>query len=549
MTMAQWEGVSIRYPFATDDAVGPVDIDVEQGERVLVLGPSGSGKSSLMLALTGLIPNAVPASVAGRIKLNGADVANRSAAQWADTVAQYFQNADETLCGMRVGEEIAFALENRGLDPATITARTADVLDRLGLPQAWQGRRSSTLSGGERQLVALASVLAQETPVLIADEPTSHLSPAATAKVHGLLSERETFDAVVVIDHRLDGLIDAIDRVVVLGEDGAVLADMPPGPLFRERGQDLVQAGIWRPGFSALDDMLGAIGLAAEQAPLSFADVLAPFDPGVGDDAAVAAAGVVAQRYIEQRISVPSAGGKVVASLRQADCALPMGRAVLKDINLDIREGEIVGLIGPNGAGKTTLAASLAGVLRLRAGHREGPMAGIAFQNPEAQLVAASVREEILGAMDGGGDCQAVLERWGLAGFAERHPFELSFGQKRRLALASLDAGGRWPFVVFDEPFSGLDAAGAAMVTEHLLALKEKGKGVVLVTHDMDMAVKLCDRIAVIADGGILAEGKPLDILGDAAVTEAAGLARPTFAPVLDWLERVGLAARMRAAG
>ncbi|AEQ51589.1 ABC transporter ATP-binding protein [Pelagibacterium halotolerans] len=549
MSLAQWEGVSIRYPFATSDAVGPVDIAIGHGERVLVLGPSGSGKSLLMLALTGLIPNAVPASVAGRIKLNGADVASRSAAQWADTVAQYFQNADETLCGMRVGEEIAFALENRGMEPASIAARVADVLDRLGLPQEWQGRRSSALSGGERQLVALASVLAQATPILIADEPTSHLSPSATAKAHGLLSDRSAFEAVVVIDHRLEGLIDAIDRVVVLGENGSVLADMPPGPLFRERGTNLLGAGIWRPAFSALDDMLGAVGLASEQAPLSFSDVLAPFEPGVGNDAAIAAACVVAQRYIEQRISVPSAGGKVVASLRQADCAPPMGRAVLKDINLDIGEGEIVGLIGPNGAGKTTLAASLAGVLRLRAGHREGPMAGIAFQNPEAQLVAASVREEILGAIDGGGDCQAVLERWGLAGFAERHPFELSFGQKRRLALASLDARGHWSFVVFDEPFSGLDAAGAAMVAEHLSELKKNGKGVVLVSHDMDMVVRLCDRVAVIADGGILAEGRPLDILGDTAVTETAGLARPSFAPVIDWLNRVEMASRVPAAG
>lgn len=549
MSLAQWEGVSIRYPFATSDAVGPVDIAIGHGERVLVLGPSGSGKSSLMLALTGLIPNAVPASVVGRIKLNGVDVASRSAAQWADTVAQYFQNADETLCGMRVGEEIAFALENRRVEPATIAARTADVLERLGLPQVWQHRRSSALSGGERQLVALASVLAQETPILIADEPTSHLSPAATAKVHGLLSDRSAFEAVVVIDHRLDGLIDTIDRVVVLGENGAVLADMPPGPLFRERGADLLGAGIWRPAFSALDDMLGAVGLASERAPLSFSDVLAPFEPGVGNGAAIAAASVVARRYIDQHVSSPSPAGKVIASLRQADCAPPMAPVVLKGVDIDICEGEILGLVGPNGAGKTTLAASLAGVLRLRAGHREGPMAGIAFQNPEAQLVAASVREEIVGAMEGGGDSRAVLERWGLTALADRHPFELSFGQKRRLALASLDASGRWPFMAFDEPFSGLDAAGAAMVADHLLELKKRGKGVVLVTHDMDMAVRLCDRIAVVVEGGILAEGRPRDILGNAVTTEKAGLARPSFAPVVDWLDRVEMASRIRAAG
>jgi len=190
MSLAQWEGVSIRYPFANNDAVGPVDIAIAPGERVLLLGPSGSGKSSLMLSLTGLIPNAVPASVSGEVLLKGASVSGRSAAQWADTVAQYFQNADETLCGMRVGEEIAFALENRGMEPAMIRERVGAVLDRLGLPLAWQGRRSAALSGGERQLVALAAVLAQETPILIADEPTSHLSPAATALL-GIVHDEE----------------------------------------------------------------------------------------------------------------------------------------------------------------------------------------------------------------------------------------------------------------------------------------------------------------------------------------------------------------------
>lgn len=548
MSLAQWEGVSIRYPFATGDAVGPVDIAIEKGERVLLLGPSGSGKSSLMLALTGLIPNSIPARIGGNIRLGGAPVASRTAAEWADTVAQYFQNADETLCGMRVGEEIAFALENRGMDPAAIIARTGDVLERLGLPEMWQHRRSASMSGGERQLVALASVLAQATPILIADEPTSHLSPAATAKVHGLLSDRGAFDAVIVIDHRLDGLIDAMDRVVVLDASGGILADMPPGRLFRERGAALERAGIWRPSFSRLDDMLVAIGLGGEAPPLSFAELLAPFEPRVGQEAAIAAAAVVARRYVEQRVATPAAGGKIIAALEGADCAPPMAQCVLKGIDIDIREGEILGLVGPNGAGKTTLGASLAGVLRLRAGRREGPMGGVAFQNPEAQLVTASVKEEVLAVLEGGDDVAAVLDRWGLSDLADRHPFELSFGQKRRLALATLDASRRWPFVVLDEPFSGLDAAGADMVAKHLMALRRRGTGVVLITHDMDMAVRLCDRIAVIAQGGVRAEGRPLDILGDAGVAEAAGLTRPSFAPVIDWLERVE-AARMRAAG
>ncbi len=504
-----------------------------------------------MLALTGLIPNAVPAEIEGTISLKGAKVGSRTAAEWADTVSQYFQNADETLCGMRVGEEIAFALENKGIAPANIDERVTAVLDQIGLPQAWTSRRSAALSGGERQLVALASVLAQETQILVADEPTSHLSPVATAKIHGLLLDRDAFDAVVVIDHRLDGLIDAIDRVVVLGNDGSVLADMPPAPLFRVRGNELAAEGIWRPAFSDLDDMLQAAGLGAEKPPLSFADVLAPFEPGVGNAAAIAAAGVMARRFVDQRVSVPSSQGRTIASLRSADCAPPMAPAVLSGIDLNIHEGEVLGLVGPNGAGKTTLAASLAGVLRLRAGQRSGPMGGIAFQNPEAQLVAASVREEVWSVLTAPGEerVASILSRWGLVELADRHPFELSFGQKRRLALASLEASARWPFIVFDEPFSGLDAAGASMVERHILELKNTGKCAVLVTHDMDRAVKLCDRIAVVADGGIAAEGHPMEVLSNRAVVKMNGLARPSFAPVIDWLDRTETKSSANIAG
>ncbi|WMT85318.1 ATP-binding cassette domain-containing protein [Pelagibacterium sp. 26DY04] len=535
--------MSIRYPFAQSDAVGPVDLSIAPGERVLLLGASGSGKSSLMLALTGLIPSAIPATVGGAIRLNGALVSSRSPAQWADTVAQYFQNADETLCGMRVGEEIAFALENRGVPAGIIERKIGEVLDRLGLPQEWLARRSAAMSGGERQLVALAAVMAQEAPILVADEPTSHLSSVATRRVHELLANRRGFEGVLVIDHRLDGLIDAIDRVVVLGGEGRVLADMAPGPLFREHGKDLERQGIWRPAFSALDDMLGAVGLASEHPPVRFADVVEPFSAGRGKGAAREAARMVARRFVERRINQSSAGGAIVAALHEATCAPPMGRAVLHDVSLEVRAGEVLGLLGPNGAGKTTLAASLAGVLRLRAGRRFGPMGAIAFQNPEAQLTAGTVREEILRAQADAGrpeaDAGAVLERWNFMPLADRHPYELSFGQKRRLALAALDAGDRWPLLIFDEPFSSLDAAGADQVARHIETLKARGKAIMLITHDMDMAVRLCDRAAVIANGAIAAEGRPIDLLNDPQIIAIAGLARPSFAPVLDWLARV----------
>lgn len=545
--LARWEGVAIRYPFAEADAVGPVDLRLAPGERVLLLGPSGSGKSSLMLALTGLIPQSVPATVTGNIVLEGQPVAARTPAQWASSVAQYFQNADETLCGMRVEDEIAFALENQALAPDAIAQRIGEVMEALGLPQAWRGRRSASMSGGERQLVALAAVVAQGAPVLIADEPTSHLAPQAAARIHRLLAERDRFDAVLVIDHRLDGLIEAIDRVVVIGADGHVLADRPPAALFRGEGAALKAAGIWRPAVNELDDMLAGVGLAAEAPPLSFDAALAHLEPGTAHLSAIAAARVVVERYIARRVAGPRPAGDVVAQLNGVACAPLMGKPVLSGIDLEVRAGEVLGIIGPNGAGKTTLAATLAGLLRPKAGLRIGAPGGFGFQTPEAQLVGASVRDEIEKALPAGANADAVLERWGFAELAGRHPFELSQGQKRRLALATLDAADRWPLIVLDEPFAGLDASGAEMLAEHILALRDKGKAVAVITHDMDLAAMLCSRLVVVADGGIAAEGAPLAVLGDAALLERAGLAEPGFAPALRWLERVDAAGLAKA--
>ncbi|MFL5129291.1 MAG: ABC transporter ATP-binding protein, partial [Microvirga sp.] len=156
---AEWSGVEIHYPFARHPAVGPVDLSIRPGERVLLLGPSGSGKSTLLLTLTGLIPDSIPAEVSGHVRLFGQDVSSQKPWDWARQVAQYFQDADQTLCGMRVEDELAFALENRALPPERITQAVTEVMRNVGVTEEWRHRRSAQLSGGERQLVALAATL------------------------------------------------------------------------------------------------------------------------------------------------------------------------------------------------------------------------------------------------------------------------------------------------------------------------------------------------------------------------------------------------------
>ncbi|WP_457093117.1 ABC transporter ATP-binding protein [Microvirga sp. P5_D2] len=545
---AEWHEVTVQYPFTKWQAVGPVSLAIRPGERVLLLGPSGSGKSTLLLTLTGLVPNSIPATVSGAICLFGANVITRQPWAWAAQVAQYFQDADQTLCGMRVEDEIAFALENRALPPMRIAECVTEVMRRVGVPESWRSRPTSTLSGGERQLVALAATLVQNAPLFVADEPTAHLAPQAADRLHARLTECDPHRSILVVDHRLEGLIQQIDRTVVLGRDGTILADGHPRDVFRAKRDLLASHGIWCPVASALDARLRDADLAPPVAPLSVEEALAHVDPGTAPREHVEKAFPAVEAFVAEYTvrSVQTApGAPILARLVNADCAPFLGPTVLRTIDLAIHEGEILGILGANGAGKSTLGLCLSGLLPLKAGSRTGAAGGYAFQRPENQFTAATVRDEILDALPkriaakAKAECVAgTLAAWGLSGLENRHPFELSQGQKRRLALATLTASDRWPLLVLDEPIAGLDAHGVAMLTNEILALHDSGRAVAVITHDMDLALRLCPRSVIVGEGGILADGPTQELMKDMALLRRAGLAEPSCAEALQWLQR-----------
>jgi energy-coupling factor transport system ATP-binding protein len=551
---AEWSGVEVLYPFAKRAAVGPVDLQVRRDERVLLLGPSGSGKSTLLLTLTGLIPDSIPAEVKGHVRLFGADAGTQKPWGWAGHVAQYFQDADQTLCGMRVEDEIAFALENRALPSEQIMQAVTHAMQKVGVPEEWRQRRSAQLSGGERQLVALAATLVQEAPLFVADEPTAHLAPEAARRLHALLTSGEGGQAILIVDHRLDGLIESIDRMVVLGRDGTIIAQGDPRMIFREERALLQAHGIWCPVASALDAELMRAGIAAPVAPLSMEEALAHLDPENASPDRIEKARPAVEAFVASaKPSSVMRDTPVLVRLAQADCAPFLGQTVLRGIDLAIREGEILGMLGRNGAGKSTLGLCLAGLLPLKAGQRKGPPGGYAFQRPENQFTTGTVHEELFTAlparMSAGEKTERVmmtLEAWGLAELARNHPFELSQGQKRKLALASLTISERWPLLVLDEPMAGLDAHGAALLTQEILALRDKGHTIALITHDMDLALRLCPRSIVVGEGGILADGPTEALMLDDSLLARSGLAEPASLAAMRWLRAV--APRLEAA-
>jgi len=524
-----YDAVAVRYPYQARAAVGPLDLALRPGERVLLLGPSGCGKSSLLLAATGLIPRSIPGEVSGAIRLGGTRVEARAPADWSRHVAFAFQDADQTLCGMQVEEEIAFALESRALPEREIAARVTTALQRIGIPEDWRNRRTATLSGGEKQLVALAATLAQESALLLVDEPTAHLAPQAADRLHRLLLERDPARAILLVDHRLDGLIAAIDRVVVLDGAGQMLAEGPPRTLFREQHRALKERGIWSPLASQLDAALIDAGIVLDPAPLILAEIFASLP---------VEARPIVEAFCAERVGAMPSTGPSLVRLEAADCAPFLGPPVLRNVSLEIRAGEVLGILGPNGAGKSTLGACLAGVLRLKAGRRSGPIGGIAFQRPETQFTEGSALEEVMVVSRDRAKATEIFTRWGLSDVSRTHPYRLSQGQKRRLALATLTANDRWPLLVLDEPLAGLDANGAAEVERDIERLRRAGHAVALITHDMDFALKICPRSIVVGEGGILADGPTSQLLRDEKLLARAALLPPAIAPALHWLER-----------
>jgi energy-coupling factor transport system ATP-binding protein len=514
-----YDRVALRHDGAARDAVGPVSLALREGERVLLLGASGVGKSTLLLAATGLFPGAIPGARRGVIRLCRRPVEERSPAEWADACGFLFQDAAQTLAGFTVRDEIAFGPENRGVPGPQIPGLVADAMARAGLPRSWGDRRVTTLSGGERQAVALAALLAQGAPITLADEPAASLAPAAAGRMKTLLlSPGRT---TLVVEHKPGAILGHVDRCVALGRDGRVMAEGAPQDMMAAHGAALAEAGVALP----LETRLRLACPDLLDPRLSLRDALKRVSP---DEA---------QRLRDAILPAPIATGEVLARLDGAACAPAFGPVVLRAVSLTLRAGEVLAILGPNGAGKSTLAACLAGLSRLRAGRRAGAPGAVAFQNPEAHFSRDSARAEIEGLGLPPERAARILDDWGLAAVARRHPFTLSQGQKRRLSLALLAESGRWPLLILDEPTAGLDGAAEAALGRRIRALAREGRGVAVITHDMDFALSVADRAVLLDRGAVAFDGPCRALMRDDALLSEVGLAPPEAAPVLDWLE------------
>ena len=457
--MISIDNVSFGYGEA-QETLSQVSAAIAPGECVLLCGASGCGKTTVTKLINGLIPAFTPGCrLEGRVEVDGLDPGTTPMYELARKVGSVFQNPKSQFFNLDTDSELAFGLENEGRPPEEIRKRVSDTVDALHL-QELQARNIFSLSGGQKQLLAFGSVYAMGPEIFVLDEPTANLDQDAIARLHdqiaGLKRQGRT---VVIAEHRLYFLTDLIDRVLYL-RDG------------------VLERTFTRKQFFALTDgEREALGL---------------------------------RTLIPAGCTLPAAapaGAKEGLSVEGLTCAYRKEPPVFQALSFSARPGEVVAITGPNGVGKTTLSRCLCGLIREQAG--QIVLNGRPLNRKERQKAAFCVMQDVnhqLFSDSVWGECRmsapdvpdstlkGVLDSLHLLPFRERHPMSLSGGQKQRLAVATALLSEK-PILIFDEPTSGLDYARMVEVSGVIRSLAQRGRIVLVVTHDQEFMQRSCDRV------------------------------------------------------
>jgi energy-coupling factor transport system ATP-binding protein len=479
---------SYRYPSADEPALRDVSVSIGDGEFIAVAGLTGSGKSTFLRAACGLVPHFHGGEASGRVVAGGLDTREHGPAELAAVAGTLFQDPETQVVLGTVRAELAFPLENRGLAPAAVARGVEEAALALGIEGLLE-RSTSELSGGELQRVALGASLAGRPQLVLLDEPTSQLDPVAGDELVWLLRRlnEEQGTTVVLAEHRLERCLPAADRVLAFA-GGRLACDAPPREFLD-----------W-----ALEHEPALVTPAAR---LLAESGLRPLPSGVKQArATLREHGLLPEPATPEPAPRPARRGPPAVALRRVWHELRGGRAILRGADLELAPGEAVALLGRNGAGKSTLLRHAMGLMEPTRGkvERAGRVA-LLLQHPGDYLVHERVADEA-GA--------AALQAAGLAHLAERHPRDLSGGERQRLALAIV-AGGDEPAaaLLLDEPTRGLDRATKAALAADLRGRAARGVAVCVATHDAEFAAAFADRAVLLADGRVIADGAPAELL------------------------------------
>ncbi len=469
--IAYVEKLRLKFPGTESLLFKDFSLSLRQGEKVLILGPSGSGKSTLLQVLTGLIPGSV------EVPMKAEDI------KIPDSWGFLFQDPDSQFCMPYVDEEIAFVLENLQVPREKMPEKIRYYLNQVGLEFEDHHTKIQTLSGGMKQRLAIASVLALESEVLFLDEPTAMLDPEGTEDVWKTIKEVGQEKTLVIVEHKINQVVDFVDRIILLDYHGEIIADGSKQEIFNNYKAVLIEQGIWYPG--VWEDY---IQTNRQHTP----------NPNTPQETpAITLSNFSGYRGKDKKIEVKG---------------------------LDVQPGEWVTVLGKNGAGKSTLLHALMDLIKTKGSYkifgqdakkikRISDYLAFVFQNPEFQFVTNTVYDEIAYTLQlekwradkVSERVEAFIKAYHLNGHEQSHPYQLSMGQKRRLSVAAATVKDQ-PVLLLDEPTFGQDAKNTFAILEQIDELRLQGTAVIMVTHDLEIVRHFATRVWEIDQGEVISD-------------------------------------------
>ena len=534
----EFKDYTFKYRSQSEPTLRDIDLKVYPGEKVLIVGPSGSGKSTLVHCINGMVPFSFSGESSGTLTVGGKDPAKTGIFGMSKIVGTVLQDTDGQFIGLTVAEDVAFALENDCVaqdEMFRLVDEVAEVVDIKTLLD----HAPTELSGGQKQRVSMAGVLVDDVDVLLFDEPLANLDPATGKRAIELIDRicRERDKTVIIIEHRLeDALYRDVDRIVVIG-DGRVAADMTPDELLAS--DILEREGIREPLYVTALKHAGCQLKAQDHLQHVETMELAPYREQV--------------RAWFEAVKLPGTRVRKNAALEvlDLDFSYITGNPVLSNIDFRIEKGEMLAIVGKNGAGKSTLSNLICGFIDPDKGRillnesdissksikERGEVIGLVMQNPNQMISKPMIFDEVaLGLRVRGVPEEEVKERvneklkiCGLYPFRNWPVSALSFGQKKRVTIASILVMNP-EILILDEPTAGQDYRHYTEIMEFLKELNETlGITIIMITHDMHLMLEYTDRAIVIADGQLIADDTPANVLTNEAVADRAYLKKTSL--------------------
>jgi len=587
----EFKGVTFTYPLAPIPALQNIDLVVQPGEFVSIVGANGAGKSTLCQAVRALVPQFTKGELTGQVLVNGRDNAATTIGELTRDVGYVFQNPFTQMSGVSptVFDELAYGLGNLGVPADEMRERVEAMLKATKLDDL-RDRNPFELSGGQQQRVALASILVMDQPVLVIDEPTSQLDPETTDAMFELIAQAHSAGrTIILVEHKMEQVAQYSDRVVVM-ESGRIVLHGTPAEVFSD--PRCAKAGVRMPESMYLRRAIVERGIPLPEHPLSVKELVddiakatghTPQPPVASSCASVAGSAPIAPDEPESGLgygpfaTAPACSGSPggpshprslthnptpplvhdlpapLVDVRDVGFNYPNGVEAVRGVSLSVGAGESVAIIGQNGAGKTTLAKLVNGLLKPTSGEvllggeptkkwtaaRTARRVGYVFQNPDDQIFNKSVRDEVayaLGRLKVSGDDAArrvddALTLTGLSKQADTNPYDLPLSVRKFVTIASVVALDT-DVVLLDEPTAGQDLIGLNRLIAILRELRRRGKAVVTITHDMEFVSQNFERTVVMAHRQVLDDGRTDEVFYNQGALRQAMVNEPAFVQV-----------------